>query len=59
MPKQKEWWYYGLERGQHISFCSIKILKFIANKNNAHYYDARGEVHIFGEFKIPFIFKYI
>ena len=59
IPKPREWWYCGLEHDQYISFCSIKTLKFIVNKNNAHYYYARGEVHIFSEFKIPFYIKYI
>lgn len=31
-PKHGDWWYYSLDSGQHISFYSIKTLKFLAEK---------------------------
>ena len=32
-PKPENWWYYGFEHGQHISFFSDDTLKFIAKKS--------------------------
>ena len=29
IPEPKDWWYYGFEHGQHISFYSLKTLNFI------------------------------
>ncbi len=31
-PQPQDWWYFSLESGQHISFYSIKTLKFLAEK---------------------------
>jgi len=37
-PKPQEWWYFGLEHGQHVSFFSHKTLEYIAKKYNLNYY---------------------
>jgi hypothetical protein len=42
----RDWHYYGLEHGQHISFYSLKTLKFIAGKYGLHLYSI-GPVHLF------------
>lgn len=34
----KDWWYYGFEHGQHISFYSEKTLKTIAEKFGMNFY---------------------
>lgn len=34
LPQPRDWWYYGLEHGQHISFYSIKTFEYIAKKYN-------------------------
>lgn len=39
---EDEWWYYGLDHGQHISFFSLKTLEYIANKYNLLLY-SNGE----------------
>lgn len=31
-PLPKDWWYYGLDHGQHIGFFRLQTLQFIANK---------------------------
>lgn len=31
-PPKDQWWYYGFEHGQHISFFRVKTLRFIAKK---------------------------
>ena len=48
IPKPEEWWYYGLDHGQHISFYSAKTLGFIAKKYGLYYANAGG-LHIFSE----------
>lgn len=45
IPKPNEWWYYGLEHGQHISFYSLKTLKFTAKKYDLNFY-SMGVVHL-------------
>jgi hypothetical protein len=35
-PEPGEWWYYGLDHGQHVSFYTLDSLKVIARKFNLH-----------------------
>jgi hypothetical protein len=51
IPKPQEWWYYGLDHGQHISFYTKKTFHYIANKYNLNYSNM-GNIHIFSERKI-------
>ncbi|NOQ29771.1 MAG: methyltransferase domain-containing protein [Helicobacteraceae bacterium] len=51
IPEPSDWWYYGLEHGQHISFYSETTLKFIAKKYNLNYISF-GSLHLFTENKI-------
>jgi len=51
-PKPEEWWYYGLDHGQHISFYSKTTLHYIAKKYDLYYYNLNS-LHIFSEKKIP------
>jgi hypothetical protein len=51
IPKPKNWWYYGLDHGQHISFYSPKTFEFIAKKYNLHYANLNG-LHLLSEKKI-------
>lgn len=46
LPAPTEWWYYGLEHGQHVSFYSIHTLKFISNKYGLNLY-TNGRIHLF------------
>ncbi|MFA4828255.1 MAG: class I SAM-dependent methyltransferase [Thermodesulfovibrionales bacterium] len=50
-PGPSEWWYYGLEHGQHISFYNLKTLKVIAQIYNMNVYSA-GSVHLLSKRKI-------
>jgi len=45
VPEPKDWWYYGLDHGQHISFYSKSTLEFIAKKYELNYYSI-GSLHI-------------
>ncbi|MBU1152719.1 class I SAM-dependent methyltransferase [bacterium] len=51
IPKIDEWWYYGLNHGQHISFYSEKTLQYIANYFGLKYIHS-GSLHIFTEKEI-------
>lgn len=51
IPKPENWWYYGLDHGQHISFYSEKTFEFIAKKYNLNYTNL-GSLHILTEKKI-------
>jgi len=58
IPKPDEWWYYGLEHGQHISFYSEKTLKYLASKFNLHLI-SKGNLHILSEKKLNSFFSYL
>ena len=55
IPKPEEWWYYGLEHGQHISFYSSKTLDYISNKYGLYYYNINN-LHIFSKRKLNIFF---
>ncbi|MCS7232157.1 MAG: class I SAM-dependent methyltransferase [Elusimicrobiota bacterium] len=52
IPKPQEWWYYGLNHGQHISFYSKRTLQYIAKKFNLNYY-GMGSLHLLTNKNIP------
>jgi len=63
LPKPSEWWYYGLEHGQHISFYSQKTLTFIAKKYNLNFHTNGKNIHLYTDKKINssllrYIFKH-
>lgn len=58
IPKPEQWEYYGFSHGQHISFYSIKTLRFLADKYHLYYYTDGVNLHLFSENKIsPAYFK--
>jgi hypothetical protein len=52
IPLPNEWWYYGCNHGQHISFYTIKTLKFIANSHHKKLVSIGGTYHLFCEEKV-------
>ncbi|EKE02033.1 MAG: Glycosyl transferase, family 2 [uncultured bacterium] len=59
IPQPQDWWYYGMEHGQHVSFYSQKTLEFIANKYKLNFYSFRS-IHLLTEKQInPAVFKFI
>ena len=52
-PKPHEWWYYGIEHGQHIAFYTPKSLKEIADKFHLNVYSNGNSLHLLTEKKIP------
>lgn len=38
VPRPSEWWYYGLEHGQHVAFYSRKTMEYLAREYGLNYY---------------------
>jgi hypothetical protein len=54
----KDWWYFGFEHGQHISFYSLKTLSFIASKYGLNLHSNKKGLHLLTERRIsPKLFK--
>jgi hypothetical protein len=51
IPNPENWWYYGLDHGQHISFYGETTLNYLSNKYNLNYFNL-GSLHVFTEKKI-------
>jgi len=47
IPDPKNWWYFGLNHGQHVSFYSKKTLQYLANKHGLNYYTNGSSLHLF------------
>jgi len=57
-PKPNDWWYYGLEHGQHIAFYSKETFEEIAKKYGYYYYTDGRYLHMFTKRQISkFFFK--
>jgi len=50
-PKPGDWWYYGLDHGQHLSFYTDKSLQCLANDFGSYYF-SNGSIHLFSKYKI-------
>lgn len=51
-PKVKDWWYFGTEHGQHISFYTVDSLQKIADTFELNFYSDGKYIHLFTEKKI-------
>ncbi len=56
VPAPCDWWYYGLEHGQHISFYSVATLEYIAKKYGLNFYTNFSDFHFFTEKKLNSFF---
>lgn len=50
-PKPDEWWYYGLDHGQHVSIYSLEALRYIARKFHLNLYTNKRSLHLLTEKK--------
>jgi hypothetical protein len=48
-PKPDEWWYYGLEHGQHICIYTRRSLQCLAERAGLNYYTNGSSMHLFTE----------
>ena len=53
-PKPADWWYYGLDHGQHIGFYRLRTLQYLANKFNLHLISDGACRHFFSKKKYSF-----
>lgn len=52
-PKPEQWWYYGLEHGQHVSFYTKRSLEVIATRYNLHLASNGKSMHLLSEKRLP------
>lgn len=52
IPTPNNWWYYGLEHGQHISLYQYKTLKLIANTLGMHLCSNHQNLHLLSTRKV-------
>lgn len=52
-PKPSEWWYYGLEHGQHVSIYSRESLSYLAKRLGMRVYSNGKSHHLLTNKKIP------
>ena len=50
-PQPLDWWYYGLEHGQHIGFYKLKTLNYLAKKFNLNLISDGVSNHFFSKEK--------
>lgn len=49
IPKFGDWWYYGAEHGQHISFYRKSTLQYLAKKHGKHLVSNGCDYHLFSD----------
>lgn len=58
LPRPDEWWYYGLDHGQHVSFFTESSLRILAGQFSLNLYSNGRSIHLLTEKRIsPIIFK--
>jgi hypothetical protein len=51
-PKPGQWWYYGLQHGQHIAFYTLSSLKYMATRSKINFFSNNRNLHLFTSKKI-------
>jgi hypothetical protein len=51
VPKPNDWWYYGLDHGQHIGFYRVQTLQYLANKFGLQLLTDGTSTHLFSQKK--------
>lgn len=49
VPRPGEWWYYGVEHGQHIAFYTRRALASLAKRAGLNFYTNGASMHLFTE----------
>lgn len=47
LPEPKDWWYFGLEHGQHTSLYRVKTFQYLGDKYDLETYSNGADLHIF------------
>ena len=53
-PKPSDWWYYGLEHGQHIGFYKLQTLQYLADKFGLYLISDGASRHFFSKQKYSY-----
>ena len=53
-PNPSDWWYYGLDHGQHIGFFKLKTLQYIADKFGLYLISDGFDRHFFSKQKYSY-----
>lgn len=53
-PNPDDWWYYGLDHGQHIGFFRLKTFEYLADKFGLHFISDGASRHLFSKKKISY-----
>lgn len=57
MPPAQDWWYYGFDTGQHISFYQRSTLRVMADLLGFYFY-SEGDLHVMTKSKLsPLLFR--
>lgn len=57
-PAPGDWWYYGLEHGQHVTFYTPRSLAIIAKKFSLNLYSNGINIHLLTDRKLsPLVFR--
>jgi hypothetical protein len=46
-PQPPEWWYYGLNHGQHVALYTPAALRALGREHGLHYYTNGKNLHLF------------
>ncbi len=57
-PKLEDWWYYGLEHGQHVAFYTRKSLELLAIKFGYQLVTDGSDLHVFSRKQLSSNFFY-
>lgn len=52
-PNPDEWWYYGLDNGQHVALYTPQALAWIADRLDLNLYTNGISLHLFTERRLP------
>ena len=59
-PRIEDWWYYGIEHGQHISFYDIKTLEVLSRSLGFYLTSNGSNLHLFSERPVsPWSFRLV
>lgn len=52
-PKPTDWWYYGLDHGQHIGFYRVATLRYLADKFGMNLLTDGVSIHLLSKKRFP------
>jgi len=55
----RDWWYYGFESGQHITFYQPRTLSMLARRLRCNYYKITPSFHMITDVDVSFINRHI